>query len=76
MSFSDAKQEQAQAHMFVITVDDEIVRDSQQDLLLQHNEQIDECGQACDKSQKSATQAKSQKPVIQTMIIPLKVSQE
>ena len=62
MSFSDAKQEQAQAHMFAITVEDEIVRDSQQDLLLQHNEQIDECGQACDKSQKSAKQATSQKP--------------
>jgi hypothetical protein len=65
MSFSDAKQEQAQAHMFVITVDDEIVHHSQQDLLLQNdsqnNEQIDECGQACDKSQKSAKQARSQK---------------
>lgn len=57
MSFSDAKQEQAEANVFAISVDDENVHHSQQDLLLQHSEEID----TCNKSQKSAKQAKSQK---------------
>ena len=57
MSFSDAKQEQAQAHMFAITVDDEIVDHSQQNLLLQNNEETDKC----DKSEKSEKKAKSEK---------------
>lgn len=55
MSFSSAKQEQAHAHMFAITVDDEIVDNSPEDLLLQPAKDVDKCN----TSQKSTKQPKT-----------------